>query len=114
MENIIVIYAHNLQVSKKWNAKLHYMDCEAEAIITRVYYEFRNGLEPSIDVAQTAWQAYGAGVAGAARQAYEAWVSDLVDEKEPSKEENVSVTCPSQIESVVYNAKIKNWKSIFN
>ena len=26
------------------------MDCEAEAIITRVYYEFQNGLEPSIDV----------------------------------------------------------------
>ena len=68
------------------------MDCEAEAIITRVYYEFQNGLEPSIDV------------------------SDLVDEKEPSKEEkinNVSVKLedtgkPSQIESVVDNAKIKN------
>ena len=26
------------------------MDCEAEAIITLVYYEFQNGLEPSIDV----------------------------------------------------------------
>ena len=39
------------------------MDCEAKAIITRVYYEFQNGLETSIDV------------------------SDLVDEKEPSKEE---------------------------
>ena len=42
------------------------MDCEAEAIITRVYYEFQNGLEPSIDV------------------------SDLVDEKEPSKEEKIN------------------------
>ena len=40
------------------------MDCEAEAIITRVYYEFQNGLEPSIDV------------------------SDLVDEKDPPKEEH--------------------------
>ena len=68
------------------------MDCEAEAIITRVYYKFQNGLESSIDV------------------------SDLVDEKEPSKEEkinNVSVKLedtgkPSQIESVVDNAKIKN------
>ena len=65
------------------------MDCEAEAIITRVYYEFQNALEPSID---------------------------LVDEKEPSKEEkinNVSVKLEdtgkqSQIESVVDNAKIKN------
>ena len=26
------------------------MDSEAEAIITRVYYEFQNGLEPSIDI----------------------------------------------------------------
>ena len=43
------------------------MDCEAEAIITRVYYEFQNGLGPST------------------------YVSDLVDEKERSKEENVSV-----------------------
>ena len=39
------------------------MDCEAEAIITRVYYEFQNGLEPSID---------------------------LVDWKEPSKEEKIN------------------------
>ena len=54
------------------------MDCEAEAIITRVYYEFQNGLEPSIDVAQAARQASGAGV------------SDLVDEKEPSKEEKIN------------------------
>ena len=26
------------------------MDSEAEAILTRVYYEFQNGLEPSIDI----------------------------------------------------------------
>ena len=38
------------------------MDCEAEAIITRVYYEFQSGLEPSIDVTQAARQAYGAGM----------------------------------------------------
>ena len=35
-----------------------------------VYYEFQNGLEPSIDVAG---------------------VSDLVDEKEPSKEEKINM-----------------------
>ena len=39
------------------------MDCEDEAIITRVYDEFQNALEPSID---------------------------LVDEKEPSKEEKIN------------------------
>ena len=42
------------------------MDCEAEAIITRVYYEFQNGLGPST------------------------YVSDLVDEKEPSKAEKIN------------------------
>ena len=54
------------------------MDCEEEAIITRVYYEFQNGLEPSIDVAG---------------------VSDLVDEKETSKEGDVKET---DVEKVNY------------
>ena len=42
------------------------MDCEAEAIITRVYYKFQNGLESSIDV------------------------SDLVDEKEKKKKKKIN------------------------
>ena len=41
-------YEGQREKMKKRNTKLYYMDCEAEAIITRVYYEFRNGLEPSI------------------------------------------------------------------
>ena len=32
------------------NTKLYYLDCEAEAIITRVYYEFQNGLESSVNL----------------------------------------------------------------
>ena len=69
------------------------MDCEADAIITRGHYEFQNGLEPSIDVA---------GVTQAARQAYWAGVSDLVDEKEPSKEEKINNVKETDVEKVNY------------
>ena len=37
-------------LENKWNTKLHYMDCEAEAMITRIYYEFKTGLESSVNL----------------------------------------------------------------
>ena len=65
------------------------MDCEAEAIITRVNYEFQNGLEPSIDV------------------------SDLVDEKDPPKEEHKKVALRLQ-KKLIERGKTPNLDRRFN